>query len=197
MVPLSIEIGDDFSILIITGPNTGGKTVALKTVGLLVLMAQTGMHIPASEGRCIPIFDNVFADIGDEQSIEQTLSTFSWHMTNINRIIQHSTGRSLVLLDELVTNTDPTEGVALARAILQHFLSQKAMVVTTTHYSDLKLLANATPGMQNASLGFRPRHPGSHISSDHGSYGGSNAIHCCTAGTACPDNRCCTECDGK
>ncbi len=176
VVPLSIEIGGDFSILIITGPNTGGKTVALKTVGLLALMAQSGIPIPASEGSYIPIFDGVFADIGDEQSIEQTLSTFSWHMSNIIRIIQHSTGKSLVLLDELGTNTDPTEGVALGRAILHHFLSQKAMVVATTHYNDLKLLAHATPGMQNASLDFDPvtLTPTYHLTM--GLPGGSNAI---------------------
>jgi DNA mismatch repair protein MutS2 len=176
VVPLSIEIGGDFSILIITGPNTGGKTVALKTVGLLALMAQAGMPIPASEGSYIPIFDGVFADIGDEQSIQETLSTFGWHMSNIIRIIQHSTGKSLVLLDELGTNTDPTEGAALGRAILHHFLSQKAVVVATTHYNDLKLLAHATPGMQNASLNFDPvtLAPTYHLTM--GLPGGSNTI---------------------
>jgi len=175
-VPLSVEIGNDFSTLIITGPNTGGKTVALKTIGLLALMAQSGMPIPASEKSCVPIFDGVFADIGDEQSIEQTLSTFSWHIGNIVRIIRTSTRRSLVLLDELGTSTDPNEGAALARAILLHFLSKRTSVVATTHYSDLKVFAHATPGMQNASLEFDPvtLAPTYHLTS--GIPGGSNAL---------------------
>jgi len=176
VVPLSIEIGRDFSILIVTGPNTGGKTVALKTIGLLALMAQAGMPIPASEGSCIPIFDGIFADIGDEQSIEQTLSTFGWHMSNIVRIIRNSSGKSLVLLDELGTNTDPAEGAALGRAILLHFLAPKTMVVATTHYNDLKLLAHTTPGVQNASLDFDPvtLTPTYHLTM--GLPGGSNAM---------------------
>jgi DNA mismatch repair protein MutS2 len=175
-VPLSLEIGNDFSTLIITGPNTGGKTVALKTIGLLTLMAQSGMPIPASENSCIPIFDSVFADIGDEQSIEQTLSTFSWHIGNIVRIIETSTRKSLVLLDELGTSTDPNEGAALARAILLHFLSKRALVVATTHFSDLKVFAHATPGMQNASLEFDPvtLAPTYHLTL--GIPGGSNAM---------------------
>ena len=153
-VPLSVEMGRDFSILVITGPNTGGKTVALKTIGLLSLMAQAGIPIPASEESCIPVFDGIFADIGDEQSIEQTLSTFSWHMGNIVRIINTATERSLVLLDELGTSTDPGEGSALGRSILLHFLSRGTMTVATTHYSDLKVFAHATSGLQNASLDF-------------------------------------------
>lgn len=175
-VPLSVEIGDDFSLLIITGPNTGGKTVALKTIGLLTLMAQSGMPIPAAENSCIPIFDGVFADIGDEQSIEQTLSTFSWHMGNIVRIIQTSTQRSLVLLDELGASTDPNEGAALARAILLHFLSTGTSLVATTHYSDLKVFTHVTPGMQNASLEFDPVTlvPTYHLTL--GIPGGSNAL---------------------
>ncbi|NQT47609.1 MAG: endonuclease MutS2 [Chloroflexi bacterium] len=176
VVPLSIEIGRDFSTLIVTGPNTGGKTVVLKTIGLLTLMAHAGMPIPASEGSCVPLFDSVFADIGDEQSIEQTLSTFSWHMGNIVRIIRNSTERTLVLLDELGTSTDPGEGAALARAILLHLLSQGTMTVATTHFSDLKVFAHTTVGMQNASLDFDPvtLTPTYHLTL--GVPGGSNAI---------------------
>ncbi len=154
VVPLNVEIGRDFSILIITGPNTGGKTVAIKTIGLLTLMAQAGIPIPASDESYIPIFDGIFADIGDQQSIEETLSTFSWHIGNIVRIIHNSTQNSLVLLDELGISTDPGEGSALARAILLHFLARGTMTVATTHYSDLKAFAHTTSGMQNASLDF-------------------------------------------
>lgn len=175
-VPLSVEIGRDIKILVITGPNTGGKTVALKTIGLLSLMAQAGIPIPALSESRIPIFDSVFADIGDEQSIEQTLSTFSWHTGNIVRIIAGATQKSLVLLDELGTNTDPAEGSALARAILLHFLSRGTMTVATTHYSDLKAFAHVTSGLQNASLDFEQvtLKPTYHLTV--GVPGGSNAI---------------------
>ncbi|MDP2918768.1 MAG: endonuclease MutS2, partial [Dehalococcoidia bacterium] len=156
-VPLTVEIGKDFTAMVITGPNTGGKTVALKTIGLLSLMTLAGLPIPAHEESRIPVYDSVFVDIGDEQSIEQTLSTFSWHITNITRIIQSSTIRSLVLFDELGTSTDPAEGSALARAILLHFLSKSTMTVATTHLGDLKAFAYVTRGLQNASLDFDPR----------------------------------------
>ncbi len=175
-VPLSVELGRDFSTLIITGPNTGGKTVALKTIGLFSLMAQAGIPIPASPETCLPVFDGVFADIGDEQSIEQTLSSFSWHVGNIVRIIQKATPCSLVLLDELGTSTDPAEGSALARSILLHFLEKKVLTVATTHYGDLKAFAHATPGVQNASFDFDPATlaPTYHLTL--GLPGGSNAL---------------------
>ncbi len=175
-VPLSVEIGRDCSVLVITGPNTGGKTVALKTIGLLSLMTQAGLPIPAQAESRMPIFDGVYADIGDEQSIEQTLSTFSWHIGNIVHIIDNSTAQSLVLLDELGTNTDPGEGSALGRAILLHFLSQRTMTVATTHYTELKALAHATEGMENAALDVNPvtMAPTYHLTV--GIPGGSNAL---------------------
>jgi DNA mismatch repair protein MutS2 len=153
-MPLTIELGKDFTTLVITGPNAGGKTVALKTVGLLALMAQAGIPIPASEESSLPVFDRIFADIGDQQSIEHTLSTFSWHINNINNIIRDSTAGSLVLLDELGISTDPEEGSALARAILLKFLDKGTLVVSTTHYNDLKIFAHVTSGMKNASMDF-------------------------------------------
>jgi DNA mismatch repair protein MutS2 len=175
-VPLSVEIGRNFSVLIITGPNTGGKTVALKTIGLLSLMALAGLPIPAQAETRIPVYDRVYADIGDEQSIEQTLSTFSWHIGNIVRIINNATVKSLVLLDELGTNTDPGEGSALGRAILLHFLSQGTITVATTHYTELKALAHATVGMENSALDVDPvtMTPNYHLTV--GIPGGSNAL---------------------
>jgi DNA mismatch repair protein MutS2 len=175
-VPLSVEIGRHFRGLVITGPNTGGKTVALKTIGLLSLMVQAGLPIPARAESTVPLFDGVFADIGDEQSIEQTLSTFSWHIGNIVRIIDKATEESLVLLDELGTNTDPGEGSALARSILLHLLSQRTMTVATTHYTELKALAHNTEGLQNASLDVDPvtMAPTYHLTV--GVPGGSNAL---------------------
>ncbi len=175
-VPLSVEIGRDFSGLVITGPNTGGKTVALKTIGLLALMAQAGLPIPASQESSIPVFDDVFADIGDEQSIEHTLSSFSWHMSNILRITRNATQRSLVLLDELGASTDPVEGSALGRSILLYFLSRCAFVVATTHYGDLKVFAHITPGLQNASLEFDAATLAPTYQLTVGVPGGSNAL---------------------
>jgi DNA mismatch repair protein MutS2 len=175
-VPLSVNLGHDFSILVVTGPNMGGKTVALKTIGLLSLMTQAGLPIPASAESIVPVFDDIFADIGDEQSIEQTLSTFSWHMGNIVRIINRATKMSLVLLDELGTSTDPAEGSALARSILLYLLSRHIMTVATTHYDDIKAFAHATRGLENASLDFDPvtRMPTYHLTV--GIPGGSNAL---------------------
>jgi DNA mismatch repair protein MutS2 len=153
-VPIDIRLGEDFDLLLVTGPNAGGKTVMLKTTGLLILMTQSGMHIPAAPDSRVPIYKQVYADIGDEQSIQQNLSTFSAHMSRIVRILEGTNRRTLALLDELGAGTDPTEGAALAVAILDRLLAQKGHIIATTHLGQLKTYAYTTLRAQNASVQF-------------------------------------------
>jgi DNA mismatch repair protein MutS2 len=155
-VPVTFQAGGDTRVMLITGPNTGGKTVALKTAGLLVAMAQSGLPVPADRASQVPVFESIYADIGDEQSIEQSLSTFSSHMTNIIRILDSANTKSLVLLDELAAGTDPVEGSALAQAVLGRLLDLGCVTIATTHHGELKAYAHATPGVVNAAVEFDP-----------------------------------------
>jgi DNA mismatch repair protein MutS2 len=176
VVPIDIRLGEDFDVLVLTGPNTGGKTVAIKTVGLLAVMAQCGLPIPAGPGSRLPVYHQVFIDIGDEQSLQQSLSTFSSHLANLLHILTHCGPKSLVLVDELGAGTDPDEGAAIGRAIVAELLRLKARGVVTTHLSTLKAVAYSTPRVDNAAVEFDPEslRPTYHVRM--GEPGNSNAL---------------------
>ncbi|MBI3836134.1 MAG: hypothetical protein HY287_17570 [Planctomycetes bacterium] len=176
VVPIDLRLGDDFDVLVITGPNTGGKTVALKTVGLLALMTQCGMPIPVGKGTKMPVFQDIFIDIGDEQSLQQSLSTFSSHLATLLDILRHSGPKSLVLIDELGAGTDPDEGAAIGQAVIAELLQLKAKSMLTTHLSSLKAVAFTTPRVDNASVEFDPEtlRPTYHLRL--GEPGNSNAL---------------------
>ncbi len=176
VVPIDVRLGDDFDILVITGPNTGGKTVTLKTVGLMALMTQCGVPIPAGEGSRMPVFDNVFIDIGDEQSLQQSLSTFSSHLGTLLDILRRSDAKSLVLIDELGAGTDPDEGAAIGRSILAELLQLKSKAIVSTHLSALKAVAYTTERVDNAAVEFDPETLGPTYRLRLGEPGNSNAL---------------------
>jgi DNA mismatch repair protein MutS2 len=176
VIPIDIRLGEGYTALVVTGPNTGGKTVTLRTLGLLALMHQAGLHVPAAAGSRLPVLKDVFADIGDEQSIAQSLSTFSGHLRSITRIVEAAGPGTLILLDELGAGTDPTEGSALAQALLDHFIRTGALVAATTHYAELKAYAHTTDGARNASGRVRPRDALADLPLTIGLPGGSQAF---------------------